>query len=150
MSDHDLPPEGQGRPDPVDFGRAIASGLGVNLLVQDVERAARWQVTVLGARVRYWDRDFAIMEGYGSMWMLHHDRTYRNHALSGVVAGVEGRGAGAELRLYGADPDRAEARAEAAGGALLDGAADKPHGTREAFVIDPEGYCWVPTVPDTA
>lgn len=29
---------------------------------------------------------------------------------------------------------------------ILAGAADKPHGLREAFILDPEGYCWVPTV----
>ena len=33
------------------------------------------------------------------------------------------------------------------GGVVLAGAADKPHGVREAYILDPEGYCWVPTVP---
>ncbi|MEL6217541.1 MAG: hypothetical protein AAFR79_03600 [Pseudomonadota bacterium] len=149
MKDDILPPEGVGRPDPVAFGRSLGPGLGLNLLVRDVEAAARWQVSVLGASVRYWDRDFAIVEAYGSVWMLHHDRTYRNHALTGVINGAEGRGPGVELRLYGCDPDRAAERAEPTGGFVLAGAADKPHGAREAFLIDPEGYCWVPTVPDT-
>ncbi|HUF56988.1 MAG TPA: hypothetical protein VMM55_10565, partial [Thermohalobaculum sp.] len=58
-----------------------------------------------------------------------------------------GRGAGAELRLYGRDPDTAEAATEAAGGIVLAGSADKPHGVREAHLIDPDGYVWVPTVP---
>lgn len=142
-----LPPEGRGRPDPVAYGRAIPAGLGVNLLVRDVEAAARWQAAVLGAKVHYWDCDFAVLEAAGAAWMLHHDRTYRNHPLSGIAAAAAGRGAGAELRLYGRDPDAAVAAAEAAGGVVLAGAADKPHGVREAHLIDPEGYCWVPTVP---
>ena len=61
------------------------------------------------------------------------------------------RGAGAELRLYGRDPDAAaemaDALAESLGGAVLAGAADKPHGLRESDLADPEGYVWVPTVP---
>ncbi len=35
----------------------------------------------------------------------------------------------------------------ALGGVVLAGAADKPHGVREACLLDPEGYCRVPTVP---
>jgi len=85
--------------------------------------------------------------------MLHHDRTYRSHPLVGIAQGAEGRGAGAELRLYGRDPDAAEAAARAVeatlGGHVLAGAADKPHGLREAYILDPDGYCWVPGVPKT-
>ena len=54
------------------------------------------------------------------------------------------RGAGAELRLYGLDPDAAEARARARGDAVLAASADKPHGLRECFLVDPDGYVWVP------
>lgn len=143
----DLPEEGVGRPDGAAFGRAMAAGLSVNLLVGDVGRAARWQAGVLGAEVLYWDRDFALVTAHGSVWMLHHDRTYGRHPLVGIAQGAGGRGAGAELRLTGCDPDRAERAAEAAGGTVLAGAEDKPHGVREAFLLDPEGYCWVPTVP---
>lgn len=155
MPEAGVPPEGAGRPDPVAFGRAIPAGLGLNLLVRDVERAARWQAAVLGARVAYWDADFAILEAGpeagGARWLLHHDRTYARHALGGIARDAEGRGAGAELRLYGRDPDLAEdaarAVAETLGGLVLAGAADKPHGVREAYLLDAEGYAWVPTVP---
>jgi predicted enzyme related to lactoylglutathione lyase len=149
-----LPPEGAGKPDADAFGRALGPGIGLNLLVSDVAAAARFQAAVLDAVVDYWDRDFAILRAPdragGAVWMLHSDRSYRNHPLSGIAKAAEGRGAGAELRLYGRDPDQAEAVAEAVaqtlGGVVLAGAADKPHGVREAYILDPEGYCWVPTV----
>ena len=146
-----LPPEGAGRPDADAFGRALGPGLGLNLLVGDIETAARFQAAVLEATVDYWDRDFAILRAQGAVWMLHSDRSYRDHPLSGIASAAEGRGAGAELRLYGRDPDAAEAvargLADALGGIVLAGSADKPHGVREAYILDPEGYCWVPTIP---
>jgi predicted enzyme related to lactoylglutathione lyase len=149
--DDNLPPEGEGRPDADAFGRALGPGLGLNLLVGDVETAARFQAAVLGATVDYWDRDFAVLRAQGAVWMLHSDRSYRDHPLSGIARAAEGRGAGAELRLYGRDPDVAEAVArglpDALGGVVLAGSADKPHGVREVYILDPEGYCWVPTVP---
>ena len=143
------------RPDPEAFGRSLGPGLGINLLVRDVGRASDWQARVLGAVIACRDADFAILRAEGSVWMLHHDRTYAVHPLSGVAKGAgEARGAGAELRLYGRDPDRAETEAAALsatlGGLVLAGAADKPHGVREAFLVDPEGYVWVPTVPKPA
>jgi len=155
VHDDILPTEGEARPDADAFGRALGPGLGLNLLVRDIETVARFQALVLGAVVDYWDRDFAILRAQGAVWMLHSDRSYRNHPLSGVAMAAEGRGAGAELRLYGRDPDVAEAvvrdLADEAGGVILAGAADKPHGVREAYLLDPEGYCWVPTVakPET-
>ena len=51
-----------------------------------------------------------------------------------------------ELRFYGVDPDAAEARARARGDTVLAGAADKPHGLRESYLVDPDGYVWVPGV----
>lgn len=141
-----LPPMGADRPDPDAYGRAIAPGLGVNLLVLDVEAAARWQMAVLDARVLYWERDFAILSAAGATWFLHSDASYGRHPLVGIARSAEARGAGAELRLYGRDPDAAEAAAAAAGTLVLSGAADKPHGLREAYLVDPEGYCWVPAV----
>ena len=145
-----LPPEGAAKPDADAFGRALGPGIGLNLLVSDIEAAARFQAMVLEAVVDYWDRDFAILrapdKAGDAVWMLHSDRSYRNHPLSGIAKAAEGRGAGAELRLYGRDPDQAEVVARALGGVILAGSADKPHGVREAYILDPEGYCWVPTV----
>jgi len=143
----DLPPEGEGMPDPEAYGRAIPRGLGLNLLVGDVAVSLRWQVAVLGAEVVCWDRDFAIVQAEGATWMLHQDRTYARHPLTGLVRGAGARGAGAEFRLYGRDPDAAVAAAERLDAVVLEPATDKPHGVCEAFLIDPDGYCWVPTVP---
>lgn len=147
VEDDILPAEGEGKPDADAFGRALGPGIGLNLLVSDVETVARFQARVLDASVDYWDRDFAILRAPGAVWMLHSDRSYRDHPLSGIAKAAEGRGAGAELRLYGRDPDVAEAVAGELEGVVLAGAADKPHGVREAYILDPEGYCWVPTVP---
>ena len=144
----DLPEMGADRPDPMAFGAALGPGLGLNLLVADLPRAARWQVAALGARILYWEADFAVMEAAGARWLLHSDRSYRAHPLRGAVADAPARGLGAEFRLYGLDPDAAEARArDLPEGAVLAPAADKPHGLREAHLVDPEGYVWVPSTP---
>ncbi len=53
---------------------------------------------------------------------------------------------GTELRLHGRDPDAAEAAARALDLTVLASAMDKPHGLREALLIDPAGYLWVSDV----
>ena len=142
------PPEkGASRPDPDAFGRGIAPGLGVNLLVKDVDAAARFQAEVFGAEIVYWEEHFAIMTLNGSMWQLHSDFSYRDNPMTGIIAGQEARGAGAELRLYHVDPDACVARARALDGIVLAAAMDKPHGLREAFIIDQDGYVWSPCAP---
>ena len=129
-----------------DYGRGL-EGLSANLLVSDVAAAVAFAETVLDATTVYADPDFAVLRQGAAEWMLHADHTYDDHPLSGVVGGEAGRGAGVELRLHGLDPDAAEARAREAGHTVLAGAADKPHGLREAYILDPDGYCWVPDVP---
>ncbi|MEM7423996.1 MAG: hypothetical protein AAF334_09750 [Pseudomonadota bacterium] len=147
MPETGLPEKGRDRPDADAFGRALPAGIGINLLVTDVTRAAAFQQAVLGARVVYLDDDFAIVAAGGTSWMLHHDRTYRANPLSGIALGADGRGAGVELRIYGRDPDAAVSVAENTGCVVLAGAADKPHGLREAYILDDDGYCWVPCCP---
>ena len=129
-----------------DYGRSLAA-LTVNLLVKDIAATLAFQREVLAAVVVYADVDFAAVSGHGAQWMFHADHTYDRHPLHAVVAGAARRGAGVELRLHGCDPDRAEAAARRQGFAVLAGAADKPHGVREAFLVDPDGYVWVPDVP---
>lgn len=147
---HDVPPEGVDKPDADQFGRGLTQGIGVNLLVTEMEPALEFQTKVLGAQVTYWDQDFAIVTAFGTTWMLHNDRTYHSHPLVGIAKAAEGRGAGAELRLYGRDPDEAEAAAEEIGAIVLAGSSNKPHGLREAYIVDPDGYVWVPSVPKTS
>ena len=129
-----------------DYGRSLRA-LTVNLLVKDVTAALAFHREVLGARVVYADPDFAVIAGYGAQWMLHADHTYDRHPLGAMVAGAPRRGTGIELRVHGCDPDRAEAAARALGFAVIASAADKPHGLREAFLADADGYVWVPDVP---
>ena len=130
--------------DAPDFGRSLRPGIGFNLLVTDVARSVDFSIKVLGATATYHDADFAVLRACGSEWMLHADHTYRDNPLSGIVQGIEGRGAGVELRLYGCDPDEAEAAARLGGWTVLAGALDKPHGLRECIILDDDGYAWVP------
>lgn len=129
-----------------DYGRALR-GLGINLLVRDVAASVDFARTVLAAEAVYADADFAVLRHGDAEWILHADHTYEDNPLYGFVAGLQGRGAGAELRLHNCDPDKAEAAARVAGCTILAGAADKPHGLREAYILDPDGYCWVPDRP---
>lgn len=126
------------------FGRSL-SGFGVNLLVPDIDAERPFQTDVLGADEVYADPDFAVYRGHGATWLLHADHTYMDHPLHGSLDDETPRGIGAELRLYGRDPDEAEARARALGCIVLAGAMDKPHGLREAFIVSPAGYLWVPS-----
>ena len=128
------------------YGRSLR-GLTVNLLVRDMAVSIAFQREVLAAEVLYFDPDFAAVRGYGSDWMLHADHTYANHPLAGAMAGVETRGAGVEIRLHGRDPDAAQAAAVRLGHPVLEPARDKPHGLREVYIVDPDGYVWVADVP---
>ena len=130
----------------VDYGRSLR-GIGINLLVYNLKRAVEFQTEVLGALAVYSDPDFAVMKGFGAEWMLHADHTYSNHPLRGNLNGSLARGVGVELRLHGCDPDAAQERARARGEIILAEAIDKPHGLREAYLIDPDGYIWEPDGP---
>ena len=122
-------------------------GLTVNLLVREMAPALEFQEKVLGADVVYSDPDFAAVQGYGGVWNLHADHTYDDHPARTALAPEMLRGLGAELRLHGCDPDAAEAAAREHGYRVLDPTADKGHGLREVYILDPDGYLWVPDVP---
>ena len=135
-----------------EYGRSL-KGLGINLLVRDIEKALPFQNRVLGAETVYADPDIAVLRftppGADAPieWMLHADHTYDRHPLSGNLDEVAWRGIGVELRLHGRDPDVAEAEAQKMGAVVLAGALDKPHGLREAYLVDEDGYLWVPDLP---
>ena len=128
-----------------DYGRSLKPGLGVNLLVKNIAASLAFAEQVLGATPTYADEDFAVVCAAGSEWMLHADHTYLDNPMTGIIKDVDARGAGIELRLYGLDPDTAEQTARDGGWTVLAGAMDKPHGMREAFLIDDDGYVWVPS-----
>ena len=129
-----------------DYGKSL-TGLGVNLLVTSVDESVRFASKVLGAEIVYADIDFAVMRASGTQWMLHADHTYDDHPMAGVVADVPARGCGLEIRLHHCDPDKACAKAREHGFIVLADAMDKPHGVREAFIVAPDGYIWVPDSP---
>jgi len=128
-----------------DYGHSL-KGLTLNLIVSNLEKALLFQREVLGAEVLYSDPDFAILQGYGAEWMLHADHTYDTHPIRGSLAQEIQRGAGAEFRLHGCDPDTAEMAARRLGFEVLAGASDKPHGLREVYLLDGDGYIWVPDI----
>src|SRR5215467_7384983 len=105
-----------------DYGRSLR-GLTVNLLVRDVGAALPFHREVLGAEVVY------------------------HHPVHPALTSGRDRGLGAEIRLHGLDPDVAEAAARRLGYTVLAPATDKPHGLREAYLLDTDGYLWVPDVP---
>jgi catechol 2,3-dioxygenase-like lactoylglutathione lyase family enzyme len=136
-----------------EYGRQL-KGLGINLLVRDMARSVAFAKDVLGATVVFADRDFAVLRytagRSAAEWMLHADGTYHANPLLPLLDDSAPRGLGAEIRLYDCDPDRAAMRAKAHGHHVLQEPSDKPHGLREAYILDPDGYCWVPGVPIAA
>jgi catechol 2,3-dioxygenase-like lactoylglutathione lyase family enzyme len=132
-------------PSAPDYGRSL-TGLGFNLIVGDVDEALRFGTGVLGAVLLFRSPAFAALKLCGRDFMLHQDKTYRNNALYGSLQSAEARGVGVELRAYGVDPDQAEARARLHGFTVLAASLDKPHGLREAMLLDSDGYLWIPSI----
>jgi predicted enzyme related to lactoylglutathione lyase len=124
-----------------EYGRAMPK-FSVNLLVREVERSLPFYKEVLGATVRYADRDFAALNLQGVDFMLHADHTYDHHPLYERLKASGLRGTGAELRVLGINPDVAQRRAEAAGMKILQPSMDFPHGWRDVMLEDPDGYIW--------
>src|ERR1041384_6570625 len=123
-----------------EYGRSL-KGLGINLLVRDVARSVAFAKDVLGATVAVADKDFAVLRytkgRTAAEWMLHADGTYHANPLLPLLEDSAVRGLGMEIRLYDCDPDAAVTRAKAHGHHVLQEAIDKPHGLREAYILDP-------------
>jgi len=128
-----------------DFGRSLPRGIGINLLVPEIAPMEVFCREVLGATIVYADEDFAAVELLGSVFMLHADHSYSDNPMTGVIHGVEQRGTGIEIRIYGLDPDIAEARAREHGHHVLAASLDKPHGLRECHIVGPQSYVFVPS-----
>ena len=93
--------------------------------------------------------DFAIMSYGNQVFQLHADGTYHSHPLLSLLPEAGARGAGIALYLFETDPDEAAAKAKAAGGHILQMPENKPHGLREALILDADGYAWTPSRPLT-
>jgi catechol 2,3-dioxygenase-like lactoylglutathione lyase family enzyme len=128
------------------YGRSLR-GLGVNLLVRETARTVAFARDVLGFTVVYADPDLAVFEHGGHEWMVHADHTYDAHPLLPRTRIAALRGGGVELRVHDVDPDVAVAAAIAGGYEVLEPADNKPHGLREAYILDPDGYVWVVDLP---
>lgn len=128
------------------FGHAL-HGLSVNLLLRDVQAEVAFLTAVFDMQAHLASRDFAIMVYAGQPLQLHSDASFASHPLPSLLPEAGARGAGLELRLHETDPDMACQRAaEFAGAVILQSPRDKAaHGLREAVILDPEGYAWVPS-----
>ena len=128
------------------FGASL-KGLGLNLLCRDVRQSAAFLETVFGMGIHRLSADFAIVTYGSQVFQLHADGTYHSNPLLSLLPETPPRGAGIELRLYDSDPEDAVMRAEAFGATILQPPTDKPHGLREAYILDADGYAWVPSRP---
>lgn len=129
-----------------DFGASL-QGMGVNILVRDVRAHCTMLETVFGMSTHRVTDDFAILRYGADVFQLHADRTYSQNPYLSLLPENPPRGAGIELRLYDSDPDKAADLAERYGMTILQRPTDKPHGLREAYLLCPDGYAWVPSCP---
>ena len=130
----------------MDFGHSLRA-VTVNLLVRDVAAEIAFLTEVFGLTAHRASRDFAILLHAVQPIQLHADHTYAAHPLLSLLPETPPRGAGIELRLHEADPDQAVAAAATFPQAtILQPATDKrAHGLREAVILCPNGYAWVPS-----
>ena len=129
------------------FGQSLR-GLSVNLLCRDVLGQVAFLTGVFGLVAHRVSREFAIVVHGDQPFQLHSDGTFASHPLHALLPESGPRGAGIELRLHGVDPDAAASctRTFAAAMALQLPTDKLGHGLREAVILDPEGYVWVPSV----
>ena len=129
-----------------EFGHTL-TGISVNLLVRDVRAEAAFLAAVFGMQAHRLSADFAIMLHAGQPFQLHSDGTFAAHPLFALLPESGPRGAGIELRLHEADPDLAASRlVDFPDAMLLQPPTDKRgHGLREAVILCPNGYAWVPS-----
>ena len=61
-----------------------------------------------------------------------------------IIKSSKPKGLGIELRVIGCDPNKAEERARKESYMILSTSTDKAHGMRECYIVDHDGFCWVP------
>ena len=128
------------------YGRTL-TGLTVNLIVRDVAKSVPFYTDVLGFRAQYSDVDFAALERDGVRLQLHADHAYDGMPWASRLAQTDKRGLGAEIRIFGIDPNAAERRARERGDTVLVPTKDWPHGWRDCILEDPDGYTFAVGVP---
>ena len=100
--------------------------------------------------VRFTIDPSAAAEGiysYSADSQVDADHTYDEHPARKRLQAFPQRGGALELRLHGCDPDAAARRAQALGYEVIQTPTDKAHGLRETYLVDSDGYLWVPDVP---
>jgi hypothetical protein len=129
-----------------DLGHAL-SRISVNLLCADVLREVEFLCQVFKMTAPQISADFAILLHAGQPMQLHSDGAYARHPLPSLLPEAGPRGGGIELRLHEADPDESAARAALFPDAvILQAPTDKTaHGLREAVILSPSGYAFVPS-----
>ena len=90
--------------DPADFGTSL-TGIGINLLVRDVQAETRFLTQVFQMQGHRISADFAIMQHQSQLLQLHSDGTYFSHPLLDLLPENSPCGAGYEIRLNHRDPD---------------------------------------------
>ena len=127
-----------------EFGRKLR-GFGINLIVKDVLASVNFLREVLQMKVHRANRDFAVVQSGSAYFQLHADHTYHSNPLPSLLPQDGARGAGVEFRLYEIDPDECEVRASKLDFVILKKSEDRPHGLRECYILDNDGFCWVPS-----
>lgn len=130
-------------PDAAEFANNL-KGIGLNMLASNVPALVDFLTNIMDLAATYADEDFAIIHHEGVEFMIHSDASYAQNPLLSLTGDGVIRGAGLEIRLYDVDPDHAALKAEEAGFHILEEPTTKGHGLREAYIIGPDGYCWVP------
>ena len=120
-------------------------GLGINLLVSNVKNTSIFLKTIFNIELFQQTDDFAIAKYENQIFQLHADKTYHNNPLPNLLPENGARGAGVEIRLYNSNPDVAEKLARKYSYKILQPCTNKPHGLRECYILDNDGYCWIPS-----
>jgi hypothetical protein len=134
------------------FGASL-SGITINILTRDVRAEAAFLADAFGCTIHRLSGDYAIArhigaDGAAAVLQIHSDASFARHPLHALLPESSPRGAGIEIRLHGANPDLAcERAAQIEGAMILSPATNKPgHGLREAVILSPSGYAFVPSI----
>lgn len=129
-----------------DFGASLR-GFGLNLLVSDVRKTVDFLNVVFGIHSARVSDDFAIVIYGDQVFMLHSDAAYASNPIHAMIPETPPRGGGITIHLYDSDPDMACANCANVDAVIMAKPKDKPHGLREAFIADHDGYIWAPSRP---